>query len=188
MLPEIIHIDQQFFLFLNGLHWQFLDLPMEIITGRKTWIPLYLFIIYLLFKRYELKSAIIVVLVIVCAVGFTDFISSGLMKPYFERLRPCHDPKIGSLVHVVAGCGGKYGFVSSHAANSFALFGSIAILFRDKSSFVKWMLLWAILVSYSRIYVGVHYPGDVLFGVFLGLFVSFVFFGLLTKSIELKTK
>lgn len=103
-------------------------------------------------------------------------------KDVFERLRPCHNPNIASLVHVVDGCGGKYGFVSSHASNSFALALFIGLLLRKHYKyFLPLMVFWAALVSYSRIYVGVHYPADILGGAILGSLIGIFVYWLMKK-------
>lgn len=102
-----------------------------------------------------------------------DRISVMAFKDVFQRFRPCHNPDIASLVHLVDGCGGKFGFVSSHAANSFALALFTGLLLRKHYKYIlPIMLFWAALVSYSRIYVGVHYPGDILGGAILGTVIG----------------
>jgi undecaprenyl-diphosphatase len=110
------------------------------------------------------------------AFGLADLISVKLFKEVFERLRPCHNSNITDLVHTVYGhCGGKFGFVSSHAANSFALAVFAGLLFKQKFTFVlPVMLFWAVLVSYSRIYVGVHFPLDIICGGVLGSVIAYL--------------
>lgn len=179
------NLDEQLFVFLNGLHVPFLDGFMSLITARNTWIPFYLLLIFYIGRTFPIKQAIIFVLYLIAAVGLADFITSGLMKPFFERPRPCHNEALAGFVHIIDGhCGGKYGFASSHAANSFALFGGISCIFRDRKGFVKVLLLWAILVSYSRIYVGVHYPGDIMVGALIGFFISFTLYTIFKKYLK----
>jgi len=109
-----------------------------------------------------------------------DRASVMLFKDVFERLRPCHSPEIAGLVHLVNGCGGKYGFLSSHATNSFALALFSGLLLKKYYKYVlPLMILWAALVSYSRVYVGVHYPGDILCGAILGTIVGISVFWLM---------
>ncbi len=146
------------------------------ISHSRTWLPLYVFIIYLLFKKFAFKEGIIYVLLIIVAVGCSDFITSGLMKPFFGRLRPCHNPDILPRMHLVGNCGGQYGFVSSHAANSFALFLIISQIGIYKKYLKPALLFWAIIVSYSRIYLGVHFPMDVFVGASIGICISFLIF------------
>lgn len=118
----------------------------------------------------------------------SDKISVHLFKEVFMRLRPCHNETIASLIHLVGSCGGKYGFVSSHAANTFAL-ATFAGLFLKKHypTLLKWGLIWSAVVSYSRIYLGVHYPGDILAGALLGVLVALFLF-LVVKILNKKIK
>lgn len=178
----LVELDEALFVFLNGIHAPYVDGFMAIITARNTWIPFYLLLIFYIGRSFSVKQAVIYVVYLIAAVGLADYITSGLMKPFFERPRPCHNEALASVIHLVGGhCGGKFGFASSHAANSFALFGGLFFIFREKKLFIKVLLLWAILVSYSRIYVGVHYPGDVLIGSLIGFFISFTLYILFKK-------
>jgi undecaprenyl-diphosphatase len=186
LIEQLKSLDEQTFLFLNNLHTPFLDVLMPWITARNTWIPLYLLIIVLIFRFYPKKQAIVTILYLVASVGLADFITSGIMKPFFERPRPCHNPFFDGLLHVLGNCGGKYGFASSHAANSFALFGGLFFIIKKNRILVLIMLLWAILVSYSRMYVGVHYFADVLIGALIGFSSSFINFSILNKLINKK--
>jgi undecaprenyl-diphosphatase len=115
--------------------------------------------------------------VLVCialTILLADQITSTFMKPFFSRLRPTHDPELENLVHIVNGYrGGKFGFASSHAANTFGLAMFVFLLFRNRSKHVAWIFLWAAVVAYSRIYLGVHYPGDIIVGGFVGMICAF---------------
>jgi len=177
MLEQLIQAENSFFLMLNGIHSPFWDILMGYVTHRFTWIPLYLYLIYYLWRNFHTNKWFNLLIVLI-SVGLADRITSGLMKPFFERLRPCHDPEIAHLVHVVGNCGGQFGFASSHAANSFALVFSFYQLFRlnniKKTNFMVFLVLWAILVSYSRIYVGVHFPSDILVGALVGSIIPFI--------------
>ncbi len=168
MLEKLDAIDTKIFLFLNGLHSETLDGIMVWISGKTTWWPFYLaLLIWLGWKtRWQLVP---IILFIALAVTIADQVSVHFFKEVFERLRPCKEPELQGLVHIVNGkCGGKYGFVSSHAANTFAV-AVFLLLVAGKKWFTGLMLTWAIVVSYSRIYLGVHYPGDVLGGALLGI-------------------
>jgi undecaprenyl-diphosphatase len=145
---------------------------MLFIIGKIEWLPLYLFLIFLVFYRFRRKGWIIIALTLV-VFALTDLTSVHLFKNVFERLRPCHNPALDGLVHLVNGrCGGKYGFISSHAANTFGLAVFMSLVFRNKWLVIS-ILVWATVVSYSRIYLGVHYPFDVICGAIWGSLISF---------------
>lgn len=175
MTDLIIDLDIRIFLFLNGLHTPWLDICMHWITSKITWFPFYLFIIFIIIKQHGLKG-ITGILLIVIAIILADQITSGLMKPLFQRLRPCHNPDIAHLVHLVDGCGGAYGFASGHAANSFALSSGLYYIYRSNFRYLGWMFVWAGIVSYSRIYVGVHYPLDIIAGALIGFILGYLLF------------
>jgi undecaprenyl-diphosphatase len=167
----IVRLDQQLLLFLNSLNSPFWDQVMYAISGKFIWIPLYLAILIYLGIKYKRKF-LVILLFIILGITLADQISVNLFKNVFQRLRPCHEPALEGLVHLVKGeCGGKYGFVSSHATNSFyvALF---SLLFIRKRWFTITMVLWAAVIGYSRIYLGVHYPGDVICGSMLGALIG----------------
>jgi undecaprenyl-diphosphatase len=163
----MIELDRTLFLFLNSLHSPFFDQVMWTVSLRTVWIPLYLFMIYLLIVRYR-KRVWLPLLFVIPLIFITDQVPS-LIKELTGRLRPCHDPSLQGLVHTVRGsCPGMYGFISGHASNAFGLASFTAPLLRRK--WYTWSIfVWASLVSYSRIYLGVHYPGDILGGAILGL-------------------
>jgi undecaprenyl-diphosphatase len=159
-------IDQQLFLFLNSIHSPFWDQVMYIISAKVTWIPLYIAILAALGFRYK-RKLLVIILMIIIAITLSDQLSV-LIKNGFHRLRPCHEPSLDGLVHLVKGqCGGLYGFVSSHASNSFMV-ALLSLLLIKRRWFSYSMIFWAAVVSYSRIYLGVHYPGDVLCGAIVG--------------------
>ncbi len=158
--------DADLFRFINQAHQPWLDAPMEIISGKLTWIPLYGLLIYVLYKQYKLefwKS----VLYLISTVVFADQFSSSLLKPLFKRLRPCHVETFQSWIHLPAGCGGPFGFCSSHAANSFAIAVGFYLLTKHKKAGIA-LVFWASIISYSRIYLGAHYPLDVFVGALVG--------------------
>ena len=164
-------LDQQLFLFLNSLNSPFWDQVMYVLSGKVIWAPLYLAILIFLGIKYKRKFLIILLLIIL-AVTLADQISVQLFKNLVHRLRPCHEPCLEGLVHLVNGeCGGKFGFVSSHATNSFNV-ALLSLLFIRKRWYTISIVLWAIVIGYSRIYLGVHYPGDVICGSLLGALIG----------------
>jgi len=179
-IEQIEKIDIKLFIFLNSFHSSFWDEIMWLISGKYLWIPLYILLLYFLIRKYKLKS-IYIILLIVLLITLSDQISTQLFKNVFQRFRPCHNQQLIGIVHLVNGhCGGKYGFVSSHASNSFALAVFMCLLFKNKYFTVS-MLFWAFIVSYSRIYLGVHYPADVFCGACLGTGLSFLIYFFYTK-------
>lgn len=170
MLDALIQWDQELFLWLNNQHNAFLDELMWWISYNFTWVPFYLFLIIVVGRRYGWKILAILVPTLVMLVLCADQSSVQLFKEVFQRPRPCHEPALEGMVHIVKDhCGGKWGFVSSHATNSFAVAVFILSLLKHRFWMVL-MLVWAAVVSYSRVYLGVHYPGDILGGALLGSF------------------
>ena len=180
MLDFLKNIDESLFIFLNGLHNDAFDFIMYWITYQQTWYPFYLLLIIWLVWKYKLNG-IILIIFIVLAITISDQFTSSFMKPFFERLRPCHDPSISHLVHLVDGCGGQYGFASSHASNSFALATMLFLFFRTRFKHASILFIWAGLVAYSRIYVGVHFPGDIIVGALIGYLTGLIRFVLYSK-------
>ncbi len=167
MLDWLINLDTDLFLWLNSHHSPFWDQIMWFVSGKIEWVPFYLVLLGYIIHRYKWQSISIVVAVIL-TITLADQLAVKAFKDVFERLRPSHNAEIQHLIHIVNGYrGGAYGFVSNHAANSFALAVFMSLLIR-KRLFIIIVLLWASLVSYSRIYLGVHYPGDILGGALLG--------------------
>ena len=173
MIEYLDKIDRSIFLFLNGIHSPFWDKVMFWISGDTSWIFLYIIMLIGLAVKYRWKM-IFIVIAISLTITASDQFSVHFFKEVFERLRPCHNLEISELVHLVNNhCGGKFGFVSSHAANTFALAMLTSGLFRNKY-FTWFIFIWASLVSYSRIYLGVHYPGDIIGGALLGVFIGWL--------------
>lgn len=171
-IQQLIEADKTLLLELNGSHSLFWDGFMWIVTSTSTWIPAGAVLLYIIFKNKKIGHAFTILLMIALVITLADQIASGICKPYFCRFRPTQDPEIMYLVHTVNGYrGGLYGFISSHAANTFAVAVFMSLLFRYWGATVM-MFLWAIIPSFSRIYLGVHYPGDILFGALEGCIVG----------------
>ncbi len=180
MIQYLDHIDKMLMLAINNDYPNFLDGIMYGVSGKLTWIPLYIAIIYLIFRKWG-KNGWWILISLLLTVVAADQIASGLIKDAVERLRPSHDPSIMNQIVLVHGYrSGLYGFVSSHAANAFGIAVLSALLFRNKSYSI-FIFFWAVLIGYSRIYLGVHYPGDVLGGAIVGTAVAFLIYWLLKK-------
>jgi undecaprenyl-diphosphatase len=168
MIEKFGAIDEELFIWLNSFHADWLDPIMFQITLTITWVPLYAILIYLIYRAdskgiwWVLGGAAFTILI-------SDQVTSGFMKPYFERLRPCHDERFDDIIHNYGRCGGLFGFVSSHAANTFAIATFLNLRLQAKLPFLKWLYLWAFIVSYTRIYLGVHYPVDIVIGALIGI-------------------
>lgn len=174
MLQALNDFDVALFLFLNNFHSNFFDFFFYWITQKFFWVPLYVYLLWYLYKS-EKVDIVALLIAIVFSITLSDQLSSTVLKNWVMRLRPCNDPSLAGLIHTVNGyCGGMYSFVSSHAANSFSLVAFILTILKGRKwAFRYYFLFWAILHSYSRIYLGVHYPGDIICGALLGLLVGF---------------
>jgi undecaprenyl-diphosphatase len=158
--------DTDLFLLLNSLHTDFFDTLMWYASATRTWIPLYLLMLLWMYRKLGWRRFLLMALGLALCVLLADRISSGVFKPLFARLRPTH--ALGDMVHVVREYrGGRYGFLSSHAANMFAI-AVYSLLVMRRTYFTVFMLIFALFVSYTRIYLGVHYPLDIICGGLLG--------------------
>ncbi|WP_417873865.1 phosphatase PAP2 family protein [Xanthomarina gelatinilytica] len=181
-MDKLKNIDSELFMFFNGKHNAFFDVIMYWASDKLFWFPLYFILLLIIIKLYKKKS-IGVLIAIGILITLCDQTASHLIKNTVKRLRPSHEPALENLIHLSeAGPGGQYGFVSSHAANAFGLATFLILLLPKQFNWLKWaILIWAILVSYSRIYNGVHYPSDVIVAAIIG-----ILYGYLVKMLLLK--
>lgn len=188
MFETLEALDRQLLLLINGANTPFLDQLMWIVSGKLTWIPLYALLLFFICKKAG-KNWWIMLICIGLAILLADQISVNCFKNVIQRYRPTRNLEIGNLVHVVNNYrGGKYGFVSSHAANTFAISMLVCLFFKKKAVWYG-MMAWAVLVCYSRMYLGVHYPADIVCGGLLGLacgYAAYKFHGWLSTYIEKK--
>ena len=168
---EIISKDKEVFLFLNNLGSSAFD-PFWIMVSEKwIWIPLYIIFLYLLYKNYKLKSLLFILIFIAIGITISDQIAN-IFKFGIERLRPCHDPTLDHLMREVE-CRGSFGFFSAHSSNSFFIATFMVIMLKNKYRYLSFILFfWATMVAYSRIYLGVHFPLDIVFGAMVGFLLG----------------
>ena len=185
-MEEIILEDKKVFLYLNNLGDTPFDQFWLMVSGTWIWVPLYIIFCYFLYKNFKLKSFLYILLFVAIGVTVSDQVS-GIFKYGVARLRPCHDPSLMSVMRSVK-CGGKFGFYSAHASNTFFLASYLSFLLKDKLKWFPYIIfVWATIVAYSRIYLGVHFPTDILVGAFVGILLGVVFSMLAKKVINKQT-
>jgi undecaprenyl-diphosphatase len=180
MLDLLHKIDREIFLYFNGLHNEISGSFWAWITYAPTWIPLYILFVGLFIYHFK-KDSIWVIIAVGLVAACTDQVTSSIMKPYFARLRPCHDPVLGLLANVITGCGGKYGFASGHSANAFGFASFTWLALHRRWPWTGLLFVWAAMVAFSRIMVGVHYPSDITVGALVGMAIAGLIFILLNK-------
>ena len=182
-MQEIIHQDREVFLYLNNLGSSVFDQFWIMVSATWIWVPLYVIFLYLLFKRFRLRNVLFILVFVALGVTVSDQLA-GIFKSGIGRLRPCHDPTLDNLVREVK-CGGKFGFYSSHASNTFFIATLMSMLLRKTHRYLPHLLFfWAAVVSYSRIYLGVHFPLDILMGAAMGFLLGGFFATLCWKVIR----
>lgn len=185
-MEEIILEDKQAMIFLNNLGSSTFD-PFWILVSEKWfWIPLYVIFLYFLYKNFNKKSLFYILLFVALGITASDQIAN-IFKFGFERLRPCHDPSLEGLLREVK-CGGKFGFYSAHSSNSFFVATYLTMLLGKKIKKLPYFLfVWAAIVAYSRVYLGMHFPGDIIIGAIMGILLA-LFFGILAKKVIKKSE
>ena len=178
MLDQLIEYDTELLIFLNNLGSETWDCLWLIITNKLTFIPLYVLLLFLIYKKFGLKYLLPLIFIIAAMITFTDQITN-VFKDSFMRARPCRAEGVMEYIRFVAGRCGKYGFFSGHSSNSMAaaVFGGL-LLRPYYKNLIFILLFWSAIVAYSRIYVGVHYPLDIICGLTFGAFAGFLFFKL----------
>lgn len=173
MLDYLIDIDSDALLAVNGLHDVFQDAFWWMLTAKWSSLLLVLALAWVLMHQNR-RHALLMLVMLALTVLVADQVSSGLIKHLVERLRPTHDPSLENAVHVINGYrGGLYGFVSSHAANFFGVSTLIALVMRHRMITFS-LFTWALLQCYSRVYLGVHFPGDILGGIIVGVLAGWL--------------
>ena len=184
-IDYILHADQMAFLQVHvGWSNAFFDFILPPVRNPFFWIPVYIFLIYISLKKYKrgqtYRDGLLWILAVVVVFAITDFTSASLLKPFFARLRPCNDPLLQPYIHDLVHCGSGFSFPSSHSSNHWGLSFFIIFTLGKKKNWIKYLaILWAFIVVFAQVYVGVHYPLDILGGFILGLsaalLLSFVF-------------
>ena len=176
MLHNLETLDEKSFLFLNRIHNSFFDVIMYWASDQFVWIPLYVWLFFFLYRHFRLTAFYYLFWIVLLEVA-SDQLSSNVVKNWVCRPRPSHVASLIPYIHLSeAGPGGLYGFVSGHACNSFALAVFVWVTLSPGHRWLRrTLLVWAGLIAYSRIYNGVHYPGDVLGGALLGALLGYGF-------------
>ncbi|WP_163398244.1 phosphatase PAP2 family protein [Flavobacterium fluviatile] len=174
MLEKIQEIDTRLFVYLNSLGSETFDPLWLIITKQLYWTPVFLLMFYLIYRKIGGKQTLYLLLFIAVLIAFTDQ-TTNLFKNTFQRLRPCNNPEINTIIRVVQSRK-SYSFFSGHAANTMAVATFLFFVLKRHFKYLGFLFLWPLIFAYSRIYLGLHYPGDILTGYFFGALFGFLMF------------
>ena len=176
MLDKILTLDKELLIFLNGLGSSTFDPFWMVITKQRNWTPFFLILLYLIFKKVGVKQTLYLLVFIIVLITISDQFTN-LVKETFQRLRPCSDPNINSLIRVVKPSE-TFSFFSGHASNSMAVSSFLYFILKDKFKYFGLLFLWPLIFAYSRIYLGLHYPTDIICGYINGFILGFLFYKL----------
>ena len=182
MLEKILALDTQLFIYLNGLGSETYDGLWLIITKQVNWIPFFLFLFYLIYTKIGLKKTGYLLLFVAVLILATDQITN-LFKYTFQRARPCNNPEIKSIIRIVLSRN-SFSFFSGHAANTMAVATFLYLLFKKDFKYFWLLFLWPLIFAYSRIYLGLHYPIDILSGYLCGLILGSLMYKVYRIAIE----
>lgn len=187
MIDSLSALDSQLTVAVNAMHNPYFDQFMFLFSNKWIWVPMYAMILIILYKRYSWKAALLFFVAIALTITITDQLCASIIRPLIERMRPANpDEPLSQVIHVVNGYrGGPYGFPSCHAANSFAL-ATFLTLLRRRWLFGAVVFLWAALNAYSRLYLGVHFAGDLIVGAIIGSLVGFGLFAITARTARLQ--